>query len=206
VAPSSGLPTDIRRSDCRSESHQPQELRARCKRNTSRRLYDRQYPVASHSSQIACFFTRAQNTGLDSSQFCARTVEREKNARKNAPSRWPLCPASRLTFAEAPADRRAFVLRNSVLGAIGTLGETGGRVKSRRCPIDTSARNLRLFLHTSTNLLMCEGALERNGTSNSPSRVRFRPQPRVTFRFRVVPPGGASSYSRPVLGAVGTLC
>jgi hypothetical protein len=40
---------------------------------------------------------------------------------------------------------------------------------------------------------------------NSPSRVRFRPPFRPTFRFRVRPPGLASSYSRPVLGAVGTL-
>src|SRR5205085_12118801 len=34
---------------------------------------------------------------------------------------------------------------------------------------------------------------------------RFRPPLRPTFRFRVVPPGEASSYSRPVLGASGTL-
>ena len=40
-----------------------------------------------------------------------------------------------------------------------------------------------------------------NGTKDSPSRVRFRPLPRLTFRFRVRPPGRASSYSRPVLGA-----
>jgi hypothetical protein len=38
-------------------------------------------------------------------------------------------------------------------------------------------------------------------TKDSPSRVRFRPLPRLTFRFRVRPPGRASSYSRPVLGA-----
>ena len=30
VAPSSGLPTDRRRSDCRSEGHQPRTLRTRC--------------------------------------------------------------------------------------------------------------------------------------------------------------------------------
>lgn len=33
VAPSSGDPTDVRRSDCLSESHQPRALRARCNRN-----------------------------------------------------------------------------------------------------------------------------------------------------------------------------
>src|SRR3954470_7939805 len=40
---------------------------------------------------------------------------------------------------------------------------------------------------------------------SSPSRLRFRPPLRPTFRFRVQPPGLASSYSRSVLGAIGTL-
>ena len=35
VTPSSGLPTDVRRSDCRSEGHQPQALRARCNRHST---------------------------------------------------------------------------------------------------------------------------------------------------------------------------
>ena len=34
-APSSGFPTDLRRSDCLSESHQPQALRPRCNRDTT---------------------------------------------------------------------------------------------------------------------------------------------------------------------------
>src|SRR5262249_31316853 len=40
---------------------------------------------------------------------------------------------------------------------------------------------------------------------NSPSRLRFRPPNRLTFRFRVRPLGWASTYSRPVLGASGNL-
>jgi hypothetical protein len=40
---------------------------------------------------------------------------------------------------------------------------------------------------------------------NSPSRWRFRPQLPLTFRLRVRPPGAASTYSRSVLGASGTL-
>jgi hypothetical protein len=43
--------------------------------------------------------------------------------------------------------------------------------------------------------------LYMGGTKVSPSRVRFRPLSRLTFRFRVRPSGRASSYSRPVLGA-----
>src|SRR5207244_11368262 len=42
-------------------------------------------------------------------------------------------------------------------------------------------------------------------TKVSPSRLRFRPPPRPAFRFRVRLPGVASTYSRPVLGAGGTL-
>jgi hypothetical protein len=40
---------------------------------------------------------------------------------------------------------------------------------------------------------------------NSSSRWRFRPPRRLTFRFRVQPSGGASSYSRSVLDAGGNL-
>ena len=40
---------------------------------------------------------------------------------------------------------------------------------------------------------------------NSPSRFRFRPPCRPTFGFRLRPPGWASTYSRSVLGANGTV-
>src|SRR5215211_2359700 len=49
------------------------------------------------------------------------------------------------------------------------------------------------------------GASDNIAGKNSPSRVRFRPPVRLTFRCRVRPPGLASSYSRPVLGAVGNV-
>jgi hypothetical protein len=49
---------------------------------------------------------------------------------KNAPSRWRLRPAFRLTAAEATADRRAINLGRSVLGACRTLGGLPGRVKA----------------------------------------------------------------------------
>jgi hypothetical protein len=50
---------------------------------------------------------------------------------ENAPSRWPLRPASQLTFAEASADRGAINLRRSVLGAHGNL-ERGDHIV--KCP------------------------------------------------------------------------
>ena len=43
-APSSGLPTDLRRSDCLSESHQPPALRPRCTRDTRASRQCRQAP------------------------------------------------------------------------------------------------------------------------------------------------------------------
>src|SRR5439155_20414139 len=44
-------------------------------------------------------------------------------------------------------------------------------------------------------------ALKGSDQKNSPSRLRFRPPNRLTFRFRVRPPDSASTYSRSVLGA-----
>jgi hypothetical protein len=41
----------------------------------------------------------------------------------------------------------------------------------------------------------------RSRTKKSPSRWRFRPPSPLAFRFRVQPPGSASTYSRSVLGA-----
>src|SRR5436190_13210273 len=43
------------------------------------------------------------------------------------------------------------------------------------------------------------------GPKNSPSRCRFCPPNRRTFRFRVLPAGWASAYLRSALGASGTL-
>src|SRR5437763_11051472 len=43
------------------------------------------------------------------------------------------------------------------------------------------------------------------GPLHSPSRFRFRPPNPLTFGFRLRPSSGASTYLRPVLGAIGTL-
>jgi len=48
-------------------------------------------------------------------------------------------------------------------------------------------------------------ARPNRGQKNSPSRWRFRPPNLLAFRFRVPPPGPASTYSRSVLGAKGTI-
>ena len=54
---------------------------------------------------------------------------------RNAPSRWRLRPAFRLTAAEAAADRRAINLGRSVLGASGNLGCRQRAVKKSRSPL-----------------------------------------------------------------------
>ena len=118
---------------------------------------------------------------------------------RNAPSRLRLRPAFRLTAAEATADRRAIDLGRSVLGASRTLGAPSGAVKA---PNSQSCRNLRSFLFaTASNCgsgTACSSLARdekkaghaRPGRKNSPSRERFRPPSRRTFRFRVVLLGG----------------
>jgi hypothetical protein len=51
----------------------------------------------------------------------------------------------------------------------------------------------------------CERRTTKRDHKNSPSRLRFRPPCRLTFGFRLRPPGWASTYSRSVLGARGNL-
>ena len=58
----------------------------------------------------------------------------------------PLRPTSRLTFAEASADRGAINLRRSVLGAHGNLGRATRFVK---CLNSGKVRNLRSFVFES---------------------------------------------------------
>ena len=78
-----------------------------------------------------------------------------------------------------------------------TRASRGGRQASCKSEI----RSLRTFLYTAHTLAFDAVCSTKDGTKDSPSRVRFRPLPRLTFRFRVRPSGRASSYSRPVLGA-----
>jgi hypothetical protein len=68
-----------------------------------------------------------------------------------------------------------------------------------------TCRKMRTFLVVPFATYDLVAITDNIAAKNSPSRVRFRPPVRLTFRFRVRPPGLASSYSRPVLGATGTL-
>ena len=182
------------------ESLQPSALRARCTRKGSRAFNRCQAPRNRNY--------RKYRVLRSCSAFASAIRPESGNQRRNAPKPVLLRPAIRLTSAEASACRRAINLRRSVLGAIGTLRVDRGGVKrtATRFPAVCD-----LFFTTRTYLRLALCALSQKRTKDSPSRVRFRPLPRLTFRFRVRPPGRASSYSRPVLGAaaiyalVGTL-
>ena len=61
-APSSDFPTDIRRSNCLSESHQPRALRSRCTRDTRASNAPRQAPRESGSALFARFSLHVAHT------------------------------------------------------------------------------------------------------------------------------------------------
>jgi hypothetical protein len=123
VAPSSDLPTDHRRSDNHSESHQPQTLRTRCIADSREGVVGGQAPAGRNSAQIAA-------TSSSGAERRPRRSRARARAHENAPSRWRLRPAFRLTAAEAAADRRTINLVRSVLGASPTLGGPGSAVKA----------------------------------------------------------------------------
>jgi hypothetical protein len=128
-------------------------------------------------------------------------------ANENAPSRWRLRPASRLTAAEATADRRTFNLGRSVLGASRNLGTPGNGVNRRKIELvaicDFSLRNGHTAVEPACSTVRGEkkgpGAHARPqgfaepGTLSSTFPTNL-PLPRSA-------PRGASSYRRPVLGA-----
>ena len=127
VAPSSDLPTDRRRSDNHSESHQPRTLRTRCMATLRSHGRSVKEPGERTSRKLRPSVSRGR-TAFPTDRFFASP---ESPPRRNAPSRWRLRPASRLTSAEAGADRRAINLGRSVLGASRTLGGVSSLVKER---------------------------------------------------------------------------
>ena len=128
--------------------------------------------------------------------------------RRNAPSRWRLRPAFRLTAAEAAADRRAINLVRSVLGASRTLGGLDAAVKE---PWRRTFANCDLFfshrpdLRINPRALLCEE--EKTAGHEGPAAKEFAEPGTLSSTFPTnlpLPrsaPRGASSYRRPVLGA-----
>ena len=75
VAPSSGFPTDRRRSDCRSESHQPRTLRTRCIADSRGAATSPSRQPDRNFSQIAIFSFR---TASNCDPLCALAARGDK--------------------------------------------------------------------------------------------------------------------------------
>jgi hypothetical protein len=100
VAPSSGFPTDHRRSDCHSESHQPRTLRTRCKPHTRRRTRARQGPKSEDVANCDVFFSH--RVQLQAKLLALVQTDRKRRpgarpGRKYSPSRERFRPPSRQT-------------------------------------------------------------------------------------------------------------
>ena len=147
VAPSSGFPTDLRRSDCLSGSHQPWTLRTRCNHHprgvrkrrqgrgngTLRKL--RHFVYTQGQTAIACVCSSRSNR------------EKKKRAGREGPAARKFAEPGTLssTFPTnlplpRSAPRGASSYRRPVLGAGGIY--VRGRVRSRGAREQTS-RNLR---------------------------------------------------------------
>jgi hypothetical protein len=84
VAPSSSLPTDRRRSGCRSESLQPQVLRTRCNRDSRTVSTARQGASAGSFRKLRSFlFTQVRTAA---SATCSYPAEEEKGAGPGGPA------------------------------------------------------------------------------------------------------------------------
>jgi len=106
--------------------------------------------LASSATQANCRNLRKKHISLRFSRLRAARRGAQRRAirieirpkKENAPRRWLPRPASRLTFAEASADRETINLRCSYLGATTTVDGPSSAVKS---DLDRSCRKLRLL-------------------------------------------------------------
>src|ERR671919_1015922 len=101
VTPPSGFPTDLRRSECRSESHQPRALRTRCNYDLMVSRNPRQASASGRVRKLRFFpFTTVElQAGPCALEALARKEGPGPRARpQNSPSRERFRPPSRRTF------------------------------------------------------------------------------------------------------------
>ena len=160
VAPSSGFPTDRRRSGCRSESHRPRALRTRCIFDSRWARQCRQGVLERTCHKLRSFLFAQDQTAVDPT--CSRWRGDERAARRpeepSAPRRLrgaevsaSQAPEREKKFAEPgtlsstfptnlplprSAPRGASSYRRPVLGAGGNLGD--GTCPIKGCPAETS--------------------------------------------------------------------
>jgi hypothetical protein len=194
------------------ESLQPRALRARCTRKPTGAFARRQAPSRDNVSQIATFAFSRQLRAWFRERMQLRPRQRASSGMCPAaggdqaagfglcripPGEQTKCTESGAPSSDLPTDRR----RSDCLSE----GHQP-RALRPRCNRDTTApstrrqvgtdretRSLRSFPYTQHKIAPRRLCSKPNGTMDSPSRVRFRPLPRLTFRFRVRPPGRASS-------------
>ena len=174
----------------------------------------------------------ARSPRTEDAQFAniaPRPLRRPPGERRNgtigSPSRVRFRPPPPSTFRPQPCGFRVLppvttsTYSRPLLGANTTLDRddpgckgcrTGNRRNLRNFSFFSSNTAIRARCYESGELVSGPPADARHGTKGSPSRVRFRPPPPLTFRpqpcgFRVRPPVTTSTYSRPVLGARRTL-
>ena len=133
VAPSSGFPTDRRRSGCRSESHQPRALRTRCIADSRGARYRRQGALERTCRKLRSFLF-AQARSADQSA-CSSSVRKKKRPDTRVrPQEFAEPGTLSSTFPTnlplpRSAPRGASSYRRPVLGAGRNLGEGTGPIK-----------------------------------------------------------------------------
>ena len=204
VASSSDLPTDHRRSDNHSESHQPQTLRSRCIADSMR----------SSRRRVKGARTRNRRNFRERLSRCCpqRAVCSAGNTRTRKCTE-PVAPSSGF-----PTDLRRSGCRSE---------SHQPRTLRTRCIADSRGHSTRPSRHPEANFSQfaifsfrtgssCNRALSvlppkrkkngrarRPGRKDSPSRERFRPPSRRTFRFRVVLLGGLRPTGAPCSAQAG---
>ena len=84
VSPLSGFPTDRRRSDCLSGSHQPRALRTRCKPHTRGAGQPRQGRLERTLRKLRSFLFAQAETAIH--RVCSESFERRKRAGPEGPT------------------------------------------------------------------------------------------------------------------------
>ena len=172
------------------ECLQPPALRARCNWKDSVRFCVRQAHPNAILSQIATISIPVE----------IFVVERSCDTHSTTKMHRARCSLVRLSTDRRRSDCLSESHQPRALRPRCTWDTRASRGGSQ-APCKSKIRSLRSFLYKTHTLAFDAVCSTKDGTKVSPSRVRFCPLPRLTFRFRVRPPGRASSYSRPVLGA-----
>ncbi len=179
VASSSDLPTDHRRSDNHSESHQPQTLRSRCIGDSMDRIATGQAPLRRISVQFAHNLRRRRDGGDERVAVLVRTgrarrVSRAGGCRSTTKCTEPVAPSSGFPTDRRRSDCRSGSHQPRTLRTR-CIADSRGRPRARQGVQIATSRKLRSFLFATAKLRLEDCALDRRGTKKRPG-TRARPQ------------------------------